>query len=30
VREALLELERLVALAERQGSDGWPKGQSWN
>lgn len=30
VRDALLDLERLVALADRQGSDSWPRGESWN
>ena len=30
VRDAIAELERLVALAERQRSDDWPKGESWN
>ena len=30
VRDAIAELERLVALAERQGSEEWPKGESWN
>ena len=26
----LAHLDRLVALAERQGHDEWPKGMSWN
>jgi hypothetical protein len=30
VRDAVMDLERTIALAERQGSDAWPKGQSWN
>lgn len=30
VRDAALDLERLVALAERQRSEDWPTGQSWN
>ena len=30
VRDAVLELELLVARAERQRSEEWPKGQSWN
>lgn len=30
VRDAIAELERLVALCERQRSDEWPKGESWN
>ncbi len=30
VRDAIVDLERLVALAERQRSDEWPKGESWN
>lgn len=30
VRDAALELERIVALAERQRSEEWPKGESWN
>ena len=30
VRDAIADLERLVALAERQGSEEWPKGESWN
>lgn len=30
VRDAIVDLERLVALCERQRSDDWPKGESWN
>ncbi len=30
VRDAIVDLERLIALAERQHSAEWPKGQSWN
>jgi hypothetical protein len=30
VRDELVTLDRLLAAAVRQGSDQWPKGQSWN
>jgi Lon protease-like protein len=30
VRDAIAELDRLVALCERQRSDEWPRGESWN
>lgn len=30
VRDALVDIERTVALAERQGSGDWPRGESWN
>lgn len=30
LRDAVAGIERMVALAERQGSDAWPRGESWN
>ena len=30
LRDSLLDLERTAALAERQGSADWPRGESWN
>lgn len=30
VRDAIVDLERLIAQAERQHSGDWPKGESWN
>lgn len=30
VRDAIADLDRLVAMCERQRSDEWPRGESWN
>ena len=30
VRDAIVDLERLICMAERQHSADWPKGESWN